>query len=374
MKLVLAFDSFKGSLDAADACRAAADAIRAAIPGCEIALCPMADGGEGTAAALLAARGGEWIPQPATGPLPALIVDAGFAWLPFDETVVVETASAAGLTLLHPGERDPMRTATTGVGELIAAAARRNPRRILLGAGGSATIDGGMGMARALGWRFLDDAGHELAPCGASLGRVARAIPPSHLELPHIAVLVDVDNPLCGAEGAARTFGSQKGASPDDIAALDASLGHFAARILDATGRDMRALRGGGAAGGLAAGAACMLGASLVPGIDTVMDAAGFDDVLAGADWVLTGEGAFDWQSLRGKVVSGVVRRARDRGAKTAVLAGRIDLQPGEWSAMGIATAIEISPGGAPAHDAMQHARENLAAAARRFALDVLIG
>ena len=306
MTVVVALDAFKGCLSAADACAAVADGLRAAAPAAELRLVPMADGGEGTAAALLAARpGGVWVRREVCGPLPGRTVEAGFAWFADDGTAVVEMAAASGLPLLAVDERDPERTTTRGTGELLAAAVAQGARRILLTIGGSATVDGGVGAAAALGWRFLGADGRDVPPGGGHLGEIARIVPPVARQLPSVTVLCDVTNPLCGPDGAAAVFGPQKGATPRQVAQLDAGLRHFAERIAADVGRDVLALPGGGAAGGLGAGAAAFFDAVLTPGIDAVIDACGLRQALRKAAWCITGEGCFDQTSLRGKVVSG---------------------------------------------------------------------
>ena len=370
MKIVLAFDSFKGSLPADVACRQAALALAEILPAATLVEKPMADGGEGTAAALLGACGGEWIALPATGPLPDLSVDAGYARLPGGETAVVEMAAASGITLLRPDQLNPLYATTLGTGELIRAAARDGARTILLAAGGSATVDCGIGAAHALGWRFLDASGRELPPIGASLERIAtlRAPETALLRATEVRVLSDVTNPLCGEHGAARVFGPQKGATPAQVERLDAGLANLAAVVQRQLGIDLLALPGGGAAGGLAAGAVAFMGASIQPGIDTLMETTGLADALDGADWVLTGEGKFDAQSLHGKVVSGVTRLARARDVRVAVLAGRVDLSPAEFEPAGIAFADAITPAGLPLDEAARQAPHLLRQATTRFA------
>lgn len=344
MKVVLAFDSFKGSLSAAEACRIAADALSELRTDIETILIPLADGGEGTAAALMAYRPGEWISAPATGPLAAMCVDAGFAWFPFDKTALVETASASGLTLLRHDERHPLATSTLGTGELLRAAADYGAQRILLAAGGSATVDGGMGAAHALGWRFLDEDARELPPCGRSLEHIARIVRPTREpSLPTMELLADVDNPLLGERGAARTFGPQKGALPADVLQLEAGLRNLARRIQEDLGLDVHEVPGAGAAGGLGAGAMAFFGARILSGIETILREVDFETSISGADWIITGEGCLDETSLRGKVVSGVLRCARAAGARTAVLAGRIKLSPDSWTQAGIAFAAPLA-------------------------------
>ena len=208
MKVVLAFDSFKGSLSAREVCDAVAEGVRSVRSDVEIVSFPMADGGEGTADALMSVLGGEWIPQTVTGPLPSMKVDAGYAWLPESKTAVVEMAVASGLPLLKPEERNPLKTTTFGTGELIKAAIEKGAEKILLTVGGSATNDGGVGAAEALGWKITEDT----------------MVPPENLKFPEIDVLCDVTNPLCGPNGASHVYGPQKGATPEMIEVLDSKL------------------------------------------------------------------------------------------------------------------------------------------------------
>lgn len=380
MKIILAFDSFKGTMSAHEACAEAAAAIRAVRPDAELMLKPMADGGEGTAEAVLAARPGEWIPVPVTGPLLSMTVDAGFAWFPEDGTALVEMAAASGITLLRRDQLNPLRTTTLGTGELIRAALAHGAKRILLAVGGSATVDGGIGVARALGWSFRDAEGHDLPPVGGSLQKIAEIHPPPDSSpLPPLLVLADVDNPLCGPRGAAPVFGPQKGASPTMVEHLDAGLLNLAAKLAACDGRppgtrrpDLLALRGGGAAGGLAAGAVGFLGGEIVSGIETIMKVSGLGEELQGADWVMTGEGKFDDQSLHGKVVSGISGLARHHGVKVAVIAGSVQVPPAAWKAAGIECALPTAPPDMPLDQALGRARELLAQAARHFALEHL--
>ena len=373
MKLIIAFDSFKGTMSAREACEEAAQAIREVHPGAQTLIKPMADGGEGTAEAMLAARGGEWIPVPITGPLMSMTVDGGFAWFPEDKTALVEMAVASGITLLRRDQLNPLKTTTFGTGELIRAAMDHGADRILLAVGGSATVDGGIGAAHALGWRFLDAEGRELPPVGGSLERISSihtpSAPPS--QFPTLLVLADVDNPLCGERGAARVFGPQKGATPDMVAQLDAGLCNLAQRLA-ACGRraDLLSLSGGGAAGGLAAGAVGFLGGRIVSGIETIMEVSGLARELQGTDWIVTGEGKFDDQSLHGKVVSGIARLARRHGVKVAVIAGSVQVSQREWEEAGIACALPTAPADMPFDQALGQARELLALTARRFAME----
>ncbi|MDH3345786.1 MAG: glycerate kinase, partial [Kiritimatiellaceae bacterium] len=322
MKIVLAFDSFKGNLSAREVCELAAEGVRSVLPNAETMIVPMADGGEGTADALMAALGGEWIPQTVTGPLPHMQVEAGYAWLPGSRTAVVEMAVASGLPLLTPDERNPIIATTYGTGELLRAAVNKGAHKILLTVGGSATVDGGVGAAEALGWKFSPD-----------LGDIE---PPENFEMPELDVLCDVTNPLCGPNGAAHVYGPQKGATPEMVEVLERRLATLANAVKKQLGKDIAGFSGAGAAGGLAFGAVAFMGGKLVPGIDTVMETVGLGDVLCGADWVLSGEGRFDSQSVQGKVVDGVVRLAKETGAKIGVIAGCVQLSEADWRAAGV--------------------------------------
>ena len=365
MKIVVALDKFKGSLTAPAAC----EIVRRALPAtAKIIVKPMADGGDGTADALHAALGGEWITQTVTGPLPATHCTARYIWLAHERRAFVEMAQASGLVLLNPEQRNPLRTTTYGTGELMADAIRRGAERIWLAVGGSATTDGGIGAAAALGWQFLDANGKPVNPVGGELERIVMLRAPS-AQLPPVDVLCDVDNPLCGEHGAARVFGPQKGATPAMVEQLDNGLRHLAGIVKAQLGKDILNVPGAGAAGGLAGGAIAFLNARLVPGIETVMTASRLAEDLAGADWVITGEGQFDEQSLRGKVVAGVAALAQKHGVKVAVLAGRVKLSTAEWQQAGIAIAEAITPATLPTAEAMQRAPELLAAAVARCRL-----
>ncbi len=369
MKCVVAMDAFKGSLEAEAACEAVARGLEQVDPAIEARRLPMADGGEGTAEILRRAAGGHWKRRLVTGPLPGRTVEARYAWAPGERTAIIEMASACGLPLLRPEERDPLRTTTHGAGELIAAARGLRPARIRLAIGGSATVDGGTGAAAALGWRFLDRAGRALPPGGGALERLARIEPPDpRPRLPPVDVLCDVDNPLCGPEGAARVFGPQKGADADAVERLEAGLCRLADVLQAQFGIAVRDLPGAGAAGGLGAGAVAFLGARLVPGIDAVMDAVGLPDALRGADWAITGEGRFDGQSARGKVVQGVAREARRADARVLVLAGQVAVPPSDWPALGIDEARALMAPGMTEDEAQRRAAELLEAQAAAWA------
>jgi glycerate kinase len=347
VRIVIAPDSFKGSLDADGAARAIAAGLRRVVPGADLVLRPVSDGGEGTVAAALRAGSAVRTVQvsgPDGRPVRAeFAVDGG--------TAVIELATAAGIGLL---ERPAPLTATTrGVGELISAALDAGVTRIVLGIGGSATTDGGAGMLQALGIRLLDGDGHEVAPGGAALARLDRIDAhglDDRIAGVEVVVASDVDNPLTGPQGAAAVFGPQKGATPDDVVALDAALTHYAAVLARDVGPDVTVLRGAGGAGGTAAGAVAALGARIVSGAALVCELIGLDEALSGADLAVTGEGSLDEQTLHGKAPAEVAARAARAGVPCLGLAGRVLLDAARLSAAGFTGAhalTEVEPDGA---------------------------
>jgi glycerate kinase len=368
VKIVVALDKFKGSLTAPRACDIVRDALLSARPEVHVVTTPMADGGEGTDEVLLATLGGEWILQPVMGPLPQMSCAARYVWLPKDATAVIAMANASGLVLLKPGQQNPLLTTTYGTGELIRAAIEHRARRIWLAVGGSATVDGGVGAAMAIGWRFLDAQGRPVGFGGGELERIARIERPDKLRIPAVEILCDVDNPLCGQHGAARVFGPQKGATPAMVERLDAGLQHLGKLVKEQLGKDIVDVAGAGAAGGLAGGALAFMDARIVSGIETVIQASGMDAELANADWVVTGEGRFDTQSLRGKVVSGIARLAAKHGVRVIVLAGSVQVSEEIYRREGIDLALSTMKPGMELNEALASAEELLASAAREFA------
>lgn len=369
MKIVIAPDSFKECLPAAAVADALARGWRAARVGDTLAPVPMADGGEGTAAALAASAGGCLRELDATGPL-GDPVRAAFALLP-DGTAVVEVAAASGLARVPESRRDAPRACSRGTGELVRAALDAGARRLLLGLGGSATTDAGAGLARALGYRLLDAGGAALPPGGAALARLDRIDPTGadpRLRGLRVEAACDVDNPLCGPAGAAAVFGPQKGATPADVAALDAALARWAAVAARDLGVDTRNQPGGGAAGGLGAGAVAWLGATLRPGAALIAGAAGLDAALAGADLAITGEGQLDAQSLRGKAPVGVARAAAARGVPVVAVAGSVPLPEAAWRGAGFAAVWSLSDLAGSEAAAKANAPDALAAAGAEIA------
>ncbi len=344
MRVLVAPDSYKGSVSAIGVARAMARGIRQVFPDAEVIEIPIADGGEGTVDALLAATGGQALRHRVQGPL-CQPVDAGWGILGDKRTAVIEMAAASGLPLLPLEQRDPRLTCTYGSGQLITAALDAGLRKIIIGIGGSATNDGGAGMARALGVRFTDADGNDLPAGGAALSRLQRIdlsrIDPRLAET-EIDVACDVDNPLCGPRGASTVFGPQKGATPAMVGELDAALARLADLAHLATGRDVAMTAGSGAAGGLGAGLRWFTPAQLRPGVEIVLDAVGFTDLLQGAAFVITGEGQTDFQTAFGKAPLGVAKAAKKFGVPVYCLSGGLGQGANDVLAHGIDALLSI--------------------------------
>jgi len=347
MKIVIAPDSFKDSLSAQSVAHAIAAGLIDVWPDAQLVECPMADGGEGTIEAVLAACDGEWMSNQVSGPL-AQPVQAQWGWLAETRTAIIEMAMASGLQLLSLDQRDATITSTFGTGELIKAALDAGAERVILAIGGSATNDAGTGMLSALGARFLDDDDRALDRGGLALAQLARidltGLDP-RLNSVQFEVAADVNNPLCGLQGASHIFGPQKGASPEQVLALDAALGHFAGHSAQALGRDDSEYPGSGAAGGMGFAAKAYLNASFRPGVEVVADLTGLAEALQGADLVITGEGRFDAQTLRGKTPFGVARMAQRNNVPVIVLAGTLGEGYADLYAHGISAAFAVTSG-----------------------------
>jgi glycerate kinase len=362
MRVVIAPDKFKGSLSASEAAKAMARGVARAAPGASIDRVPMADGGEGTVAALVAATGGSFREATVHGPMGEPVA-ARFGLLGDGRTAAIEMAAASGLVLVPPDRRNPLVATTRGTGELLLAAIAAGAERVIVGIGGSATNDGGAGLGQALGFRLLDSAGHELGPGGGTLGRLARIDASGRRpELDGIAVAVacDVTNPLCGPRGASAVYGPQKGATPAMVEVLDANLAHFAAIVERDLGISIRNIPGSGAAGGLGGGLVAFANGRLEPGINLVIEAVDLRARLEGADLCLTGEGALDDQSAFGKTAVGVGRLARSLGCPVLALAGSIG--PGAEATLdqGLDAYSSICPGPITLAEAMARAAELL--------------
>jgi len=327
MRIVIAPNAFKGSLSALEAADAIGKGVSLAAPDAALVLVPIADGGDGTVDALVAATHGERRTLRVRGPL-GDPVEAGYGLIDGRSTAVIEMAKAAGLALVPPERRDPRVTTTYGVGELLQNAYEGGARHFIVGIGGSATNDGGAGMAQALGYHLLDGNGHDLSPGGLALTRLARiAVEGVHANWKETTVEVacDVTNPLTGPTGASAVYGPQKGATPEMVAELDAALKHFAEVIRHDLGVDVEQLPGAGAAGGLGAGLVAFTGAKLRPGAEMVMEALHLDERLKGADLVITGEGRLDSQTARfGKGPAAVARHARNAGIPVVAIGGSV--------------------------------------------------
>jgi glycerate kinase len=331
VRVLVAPDKFRGTLTAPQAARAVQTGWLRARRDDVVESVPMADGGEGTLEAMVDALGGRIERARVHGPL-GDPVDAPFGLVRSDEglTAVVELARASGLQLVSEERRDAVRASTRGTGELIRAALAAEAVRVIVGIGGSATTDGGAGIAQGLGVRLLDASGHPIPPGGAGLLQLARidisGVDPSVRRVA-FTVASDVDNPLTGPRGAARMFGPQKGASSDDVVLLDRALGHLAAVVVRDLAVDLRDEPGSGAAGGSGFGLMAFCGAKVRPGIEVVMEAVGFDRRLRDADLVITGEGKLDEQSMHGKTPDGVLRAALEAGVPVAIVCGRAEVE-----------------------------------------------
>ena len=375
-KVVIAPDSFKESLSALGVADAIEWGFRQIYPQAHYVKLPMADGGEGTVESMVAATGGEIVQVTVTGPLGEPV--QGFYGLLGDgETAVIEMAAASGLHLAPPGRRDPRITTSYGTGELIRHALDQGIRHLILGIGGSATVDGGVGMVQALGGRFYRPDGKALPWGGgelATLSGVDLGTLDARLRQCRIEVACDVDNPLVGPRGAAAVFGPQKGATAAMVAQLEQGLTQYAEVIRQSTGRDVRHVAGGGAAGGMGIACQVFLGATLKPGIEIVMAALGLEQALTEADLLVTGEGRIDSQTLGGKALSGVARLARARGLPVIALAGVVEEGAEALHAQGIDAMFSILPRLSALEIALSQGELNLQRSAANVARAMRIG
>jgi glycerate kinase len=367
MRVVVAPDSFGGTLSAVEAAEAIADGWRRSAPADELVARPLSDGGPGFLDVLSASLDADVVPVPTTDPLGRPVVGAV---LVDGTTAYVESAQATGLHLLTAAERDPLLTGSAGLGALLAAAVEYGARTVVVGLGGSATNDAGAGMLGALGVLPLDDAGTVLPPGGLALAALDRLEGVPQLRGVGLVAATDVDNPLCGPHGATAVFGPQKGLRPGDLDRLDAALARWAEvaeRDLPDAPAGLAAVPGGGAAGGLGA-ALLALGGRRAAGIGLVGAAVGLPDALAGADLVISGEGSFDFQSLRGKVVSGVAAAAAERGLPCLVLAGQVSVGRREAAAAGGEAADSVAEQAGSVEVALAYPADRLADLAARVA------
>ena len=376
MNIIIAPDSFKGSLPAAEATEAIRQGIRAVMPEAETVSLPLADGGEGTVEALVAATRGRFIKTKVLGPL-GDPVEARWGMLGDDVTAVIEMAAASGLTLVPPEKRNPLVTTTYGTGELIRAALDAGCSKLIIGIGGSATNDGGAGVAQALGARLLDAEGKPIGWGGGALANLEKIrIEGIDERLPRLEVKVgsDVSNPLCGPEGASAVYGPQKGATPEMVETLDKALAHYAEVIARDLKVDVKNRPGAGAAGGLGAGLMAFLNAKLHSGVVLVLEATGFEEYLESADLVITGEGKIDSQIHYGKALAGVGALAKRHGVPVVAVAGAIDVDPDRLAEMGIVAVMPCASGPMPEAESIQRAAELVQEATERIMRLVLVG
>lgn len=364
MKVVIAIDSFKGSMSSMEAGNAAKEGIERACAA-DIVVKPLADGGEGTTEALVEGLGGEYVSIRVTGPLGAK-TEARYGILGDKRTAVLEMAEASGIILVKREELDPARATTYGVGEMILDAVRRGCREFIIGIGGSATSEGGTGMLQALGYEFLDGDGSPIRPGIRDLDRITSITAknvPEELKECRFQIACDVKNPLCGENGAVYVFGPQKGVKEEEKQVFDGKMKHFADKTQEFTGADHRMAEGAGAAGGLGfAFLSYLPDAELKSGIDIVLDAIRLEQEVKDADIVITGEGRLDFQTAMGKVPVGVARLAKKYGAKVLAFAGGVTKDAGECNAAGIDAFFPIVRGVTTLDEAMvpENARENM--------------
>lgn len=356
-RFLIAPDSFKGTLTSAEVCDIIGEAILSVLPKAKLTKLPVADGGEGLSYSLFNTVGGEWVETvvPGVFGLPML---AGYAMLS-NGSAAIDMSACAGLPLVGEN-KDPSETTTRGVGALMQDAMKRGATNIILGLGGSATNDCGMGMAAALGYRFMDDYSRELDPVGSSMTSVARILSPKTPVNMDVIAACDVDNPLFGEQGAAYIFAPQKGASEAMVKELDDGLRHMASLIQRDLGVDVIDLPGAGAAGGMGAGVVAFLGGSLRSGIDLVLDTADFDVLLYDTDYVITGEGRMDAQSVRGKVPAGVARRAAKKGKPVIAINGSLGEGAKEMHECGVTAMYAATDSPKSTEELKQTCREDL--------------
>jgi glycerate kinase len=373
MKIIIAPDSFKESLSAIEVAEHIEAGFREVFPRAEYIKLPMADGGEGTVNAMVAATGGKIVEVSVTGPLGAP-VNAFYGVTGDGGTAIIEMAAASGLALVPPHMRNPMKTTTHGTGELIRGVLEAGIRRIIIGIGGSATNDGGAGMVQALGAGLLDAQNRQIGFGGESLAHLHRIDPTGfdpRLEDCTIVAACDVDNPLTGPRGASAVFGPQKGATPEMVAQLDENLAHFAQVIHRDLGVNVAQVPGSGAAGGMGAALLAFLGASSRPGVEIVIDAVGLEAAMVHADLVITGEGRMDSQTICGKAPAGVARVAKRHGKPVIGLAGSLAPDVGVVHAHGIDAVFSVLHHSCSLEEAMRNAAMNIRMTSRNIAATI---
>ena len=370
MKFVIAPDKFKGSLTGFEFCHAVEEGLRMVLEDAEIIAMPLADGGDGTIEVVKHYINGEKVTITVNDPL-FRPVQASYLYAEENQIAYIEMAEASGLKLLNEAERNCMHSSTFGTGELIADALQKGAIEIILGIGGSATNDGGMGMASALGFRFLDEDDKDLRPVGKNLIALRKIDATKiHPRLDDVVfkVACDVSNPLYGDEGAAKIYGAQKGASVMEIESLDYGLRNYAKIILEQYNIDLQEIKGSGAAGGIGGGAIVFLKGHLTSGIDLIKELADFDSAITGADWIITGEGQLDEQTLSGKTIDGVVTSAAQNNIPVAALCGSVNISEKQQENFGLTYVVSIIRGISNLEKAMASSYANLVNASYNFA------
>jgi glycerate kinase len=370
MKFVIAPDKYKGSLTGLEFCEAVSQGLRKVFPKALIKHKPLADGGDGTLAVVRYYLEADTIQVSVNDPLFRKI-EVGYLLSQDKKMAFIEMSEASGYKLLHENELNCMSTTSLGTGELIVNALNKGVQEIILGIGGSATNDGGMGIAVALGYEFLDSNDTVLSPIGANLLKVKRIQKKGrHPRLSEVAIKVacDVTNPFFGKNGAAYVYGPQKGANKEEVEVLDKGLQNFAKVIAREFGTDIQKVSGSGAAGGVGGGAVVFLNATLIPGIDLMKEIAGFDEAITNANWIVTGEGRLDSQTLSGKTIAGVLESARKQKIPVAALCGAVTLSPEQQEETGLTYVCAILRDISNLELAVSQSKENLVAAAYNFA------
>ena len=369
MKIVIAPDKFKGSLTGQEFCDIVADEILKVLPEVELIKLPLADGGDGTLEVVQDYLEASVVRKVVSGPF-FDEVEASYLFSEKRKTAFIEMSTASGYRLLKPEELNCFEATTLGTGQLIADAIQKGAKDVILGIGGSATNDGGMGVAHALGYRFLDEDGLQLNPIGGNLEKVNKIQEPNLniLDGTRIKVACDVDNRFYGPNGAAHVYAGQKGATESEIETLDNGLKHFAKIVQDTFGINLQNIKGAGAAGGLGGGAVAFLTGELVSGIELIKEIADFDQQIEGADWIITGEGKLDSQTLSGKTIGGVLSSARQKSIPVAAFCGGVEINLEEQKKMGLVYVNSVSKGISNLEQAMISAKENLAFTAYNFA------
>lgn len=370
MKFVIAPDKYKGSLTAFEICDAVEKGIRLVFEDAEIVKLPLADGGDGTIEVVKHYLKGDKVFTTAKDPF-CRPVQASYLYSAASKTAYIEMAEASGLKLLEESKKDCLRTTTIGTGELLVDAMDKGAIKIILGIGGSATNDGGMGMATVLGYRFLDRNGRVLDPIGINLGRVVKidsSLVDSRLKSVSIKVACDVNNSFYGPNGAAHIYTAQKGASESEIEMLDEGLRNFASVLKESFDIDVQEIPGSGAAGGVGGASLVFLGAELKPGIGLIKDLAGFEEKISDADWIISGEGKLDEQTLAGKTISGVMTSAKKFGIPVAAFCGALDISIEHQKSIGLTYAVAILQETGNLEQALLASNKNLAQAVYNWA------